>query len=99
MVHIHSLKKEFYIQEIFGKLTMYNFSSFLSQTVSTEQTDCNKYTYNLNHTQLQKICIRFLKGVIQDVRPLIQRFLVPVRPDRKFKRNLRRQSADTLGYR
>lgn len=99
MVHIHSLKKEFYIQEIFGKLTMYNFSSFLSQTVSTEQTDCNKYTYNLNHTQLQKICIRFLKGVIQDVSPLIQRFLVPVRPDRKFKRNLRRQSADTLGYR
>ncbi len=99
MVHIHSLKKEFYIQEIFGKLTMYNFSSFLSQTVSTEQTDCNKYTYNLNHTQLQKICTRFLKGVIQDVSPLIQRFLVPVRPDRKFKRNLRRQSADTLGYR
>ena len=99
MVHIHSLKKEFYIQEIFGKLTMYNFSSFLSQTVSPEQTDCNKYTYNLNHTQLQKICIRFLKGVIQDVSPLIQRFLVPVRPNRKFKRNLRRQLADTLGYR
>ena len=99
MVHIHSLKKEFYIQEIFGKLTMYNFASFLAQTVSTEQTDCNKYTYNLNHTQLQKICIRFLKGIIEDVSPLIQRFLVPVRPDRKFERNLRRQSADTLGYR
>lgn len=45
---------------------MYNFASFLAQTVSTEQTDCNKYTYNLNHTQLQKICIRFLKGIIEE---------------------------------
>ena len=29
MVHIHSLKKELLLQEIYGKLTFYNFSSYL----------------------------------------------------------------------
>ncbi len=99
MVHIHSLKREFLIQEIYGKLTMYNFSSFIAAAVGREQKNTEKYTYVLNHTQAQKICVRFLKGRIENVADLICRYLVPVRKGRKFERNIRRQSADTLTYR
>ncbi len=101
IVHLHSLKKEFLLQEIYGKLTMYNFSSWVSSVVSCEkkkEKDC-KYEYVVNHTQVQKICIRFIRGIVKDVGALIRKFLVPVRPGRKFERRMRRQSADTLNYR
>ena len=100
MVHIHSLKKEFLIQEIYGKLTMYNFSSFIAVCVADRaERTTSKYSYVINHTQLQKICIRFLRGTLKNVADMICSVLVPVRPGRRFKRILRRQSADTLTYR
>ncbi len=98
MVHIHSLKKEFLIQEIYGKLTLYNFSAWLSAVVCVREKNV-KHEYVVNHTQMQKICIRFLRGAVSDVKALISRYLVPIRPGRKFERCLRRQSADTLAYR
>ncbi|SDL74484.1 Transposase DDE domain-containing protein [Sarcina sp. DSM 11001] len=99
MVPIHSLKREFLLQEIYAKLTLYNFSSFVASAVGDIKKKTEKYTYVLNHTQAQKNCIRFLNGRIEDTASMICRYLVPVRPGRKFKRNLRRQSADTLNYR
>ena len=99
MVHIHSLKREFLFQEIYAKLTLYNFSSFVASAVGDIKKKTEKYTYVLNHTQAQKNCIRFLNGRIEDIASMICRYLVPVRPGRKFKRNMRRQSADTLNYR
>ena len=99
MVHIHSLKKEFLIQEIYAKLTMYNFSSWISSAVSPSGKDTEKYHYVVNHTQVQKICIRFLRGTIKDVAAIILRFMIPVRPGRRYERCLRRQAADTLSYR
>lgn len=99
LVHIHSLKKEHLLQEIYGKLTLYNFTAFIAAVAGKLRKITDKYIYVLNHTQTQKICIRFLKGEIKDPVKLICRYLVPVRPGRKFARNLRRQSADTLNYR
>lgn len=99
LVHIHSLKKAFTLQEIYGKLTLYNFSSFIAAATEIPQRGTNKYTYMLNFTQVMKVSIRFLRGLLKNVTVLIQKFLVPVRPDRSFERNLRRQSADTLNYR
>ncbi len=99
MIHIHSLKKDFLIQEIFAKLTLYNFSSFIASAAGTVQKVSDKYTYVLNHTQAQKVCVRYLRGILKDINSLLCRFLVPVRPGRRFRRNLRRQSADALTYR
>lgn len=99
MVHIHSLKKEFLIQEIYAKLTLYNFSSYLARVAVKIQPKATKYRYVINHTQMQKNCILFLRGFVEDVEDLIARSVVPIRPGRKFKRNLRRQSADSLNYR
>lgn len=100
MVHIHSLRPDFLLQEIYGKLTMYNFSSFVAAcTAEKAEKETDRYRYVINHTQLQKICIRFLRGKLQNITELICHSLVPVRPDRSFQRKLRRQSADTFSYR
>lgn len=99
LVHFHSLKKAHLIQEIYGKLTFYNFSSFLAMVIGRIQKKTDKYVYALNHTQAQKVCIRFLRGAVKDPAKLICKYLVPIRPGRKFHRNLRTQSADTLNYR
>lgn len=99
LVHIHSVKKDLLLQEIYGKLTLYNFSSLILLAIESPQLNTNKYAYKINHTQLLKICVRFLRGMIQNIVDLIKKFRIPVRPDRKFARNLRRQSADTLNYR
>ena len=100
MVRIHSLKKEFLIQEIYAKLTLYNFASFIKGTLKTyEHKSKAGYKYVYNHTQLLKICIRFLLGTVKNVAELVRRNVVPVRLGRGFERNLRRQSADSLNYR
>lgn len=100
MVHIHSLKKEFLYQEIYAKLTLYNFSSVIVSCANeTIKKTTKKYEYLVNHSQVLKICIRFLRGTVCDVMKLIGRMTVPRRPSRSFPRNLRRQSADTLAYR
>lgn len=99
IVHLHSLKKEYLLQEIFAKLTLYNFSACLEAAVKIREKKTDKYTYVINHTQMQKICIRFLRGAIQSAEELISGFLVPIRPGRSFERKLRRQSAEPLTYR
>ena len=71
----------------------------MASVIGKERKRTDKYVYVLNRTQAQKICIRFLKGKLKDPVEQICRYLVPVRPGRKFDRNLRRQSADTLNYR
>ena len=77
---------------------MYNFSSFIMKETAPDKKT-GKYTYKVNHTQAQKSCVKFLKGIIKDLEKLILKHYVPVRLDRKFDRLLRRQSADTLNYR
>jgi len=99
MVYVHSLKKDFLIQEIYGKLTLYNFSSYISQAVDKTKNKDNKHIYKLYHTHAQKSCILFLLGKIRDVAKLISKYVVPIRPGRKFERILRHQSAHTLSYR
>ena len=99
MVHIHSIKPDFLIQEIYGKLTLYNFSSCITKTVTRKNASSTVYSYNFNHTQMQKFVRLYLIGKIEELELLINRFLVPVRPGRKFIRIIRRQSAEPLTYR
>jgi hypothetical protein len=99
MVHIHSIKPDFLIQEVYGKLTMYNFSSCITKAIAQKETRNTAYTYSLNHTQIQKFTRLYLLKKVKKLEILVNRFLVPVRPGRKFKRIIRRQSAEPLTYR
>ena len=99
MVHIHSIKKEFLLQEIYAKLTFYNFCSALASSIEASTKDTSKHKYAVNHTQMQKICIRFIRGVVKNVEQLIAKFVEPIRLGRKYIRIIRTQSADSLAYR
>ena len=99
MVHIHSIKSDFLMQEIYGKLTLYNFSSCITKAVTRKNTTNTAHVYNFNHTQMQKFVRLYVIGKIEKLELLVNRFLVPVRPGRKFIRIIRRQSAEPLAYR
>ena len=99
LVHIHSLKRAFLIQEIYAKLILYNFSAFIASVVEVVEKKTEKHLYRINHSQTQKLCLRFLRGTVKDVKTLISRYLESVRLGRRFERNLRRQAADSLAYR
>ncbi len=99
MVHIHSIKPDFLVQEIYGKLTLYNFSSCVTKAVTRKNASNTVHSYNFNHTQIQKFVRLYLIGKIEKLELLVDRFLVPVRPGRRFKRIIRRQSAEPLIYR
>ncbi len=91
MVHIHSVKPDFLIQEIYGKLTLYNFSSCITKAIAKRKTASTSYKYSFNHTQIQKIVRFYIIGAVKNLEKLFNKFLVPVRPGRKFKRIMRRQ--------
>lgn len=98
LIHIHSLKPEFIFQEIYAKLICYNFGAAVLNSVNKPVTK-KKHIYKVEKTYLIKVCIRFLKGKIKDLESLVVKRMVPVRAGRSFKRNIRRQHADTLQYR
>lgn len=99
MNNIHSLKQDFIFQEIYAKLTSYNFCAAIMKYAHSDESGKRKYKYEPEKTYLIKICMRFLKGKLDDILTLISKRKVPVRADRRFSRTIRRQHADTLQYR
>lgn len=99
LVHMHSIKPKFIFQEIYAKLTLYNFCTAVKQCMNIKDSHSQKYKYAIEKTYLIKCCIRFLKDMLNDVIKHAEKRKVPVRAGRKFDRNLRRQHADTLQYR
>lgn len=95
--HIHSIKQSFIFQEIFAKLICYNFCSAVMKAVGkTSKKSENKYKYELEKTYVIKACIKYLKGKLSDIATLISKRKAPIRADRRFERNIRRQHADPL---
>lgn len=102
LIYIHSLNKDLVLQEIFGKLTLYNFSSMI-RTICNAQLKCNnhdrKYKYVHNKSMSVKICARFIRGMVDNLIQQVNSFMLPVKPGRSFGRNLRRQAAESFTYR
>lgn len=93
--YVHSLKRNFVQQEIFAKLTVYNFCSAIyniTNSKSEHKTKKRKHEYKTDQSYLIKVCIRFLKGKLEEILELIEKKKVPIRPGRTSKRNLIRQS-------
>lgn len=88
LLHIHSLKETHIYQEIFAKLTTYNFCSAVNRSIEdVESVKENKYKYVYNKSYLIKICVRFLKGKIKDPKSLIRRKKEAKRDERQSKRD------------
>ncbi|MPQ45198.1 IS4 family transposase, partial [Clostridium tarantellae] len=95
MVNFHSKKVDFIKQEIFAKLTMYNFCEMITMNVVISQKQ-RKHEYQVNFTTAIHICRYFFKCSnkrnLPSVELLIQQNILPVRKGRQDRRKLRAQS-------
>lgn len=102
LVSFHSKKMDFIIQEIFAKLTMYNFCKMITINVIITQKQ-SEYMYQVNFTMAIHICKYFFKSLKNknplNVEALIQQNILPIRPGRQVKRNIKPQSSVSFIYR
>ena len=98
--NFHSKKADFILQEIYARLIMYNISMIIAMNVCVQQNN-RVYVYQINFAEAIYICKHFIrnKESPQNVEALIAKNILPVRPDRKYIRTIRYQSAVSFIYR
>lgn len=101
LLHFHSKKEEYILQEIFARLVMYNFSELITSHVILEKRN-RKYDYKVNFSVAAHICREFLwnKCIPPDnVEALIARYITPIRPGRSRPRDMKVKQAISFMYR
>lgn len=100
LLHFHSKKADFVIQEIFAGLTMYNYSELIIAHIVIKKKD-RKYDYKVNFAVAVHICRKcFLNNMSPpEIEALISRYIIPIRPDRKNNRNIAVRQAISFTYR
>ena len=100
LLHLHAKKVEFILQEIFAKLTMYNFCELITQSVVIQQGQ-KKYAYKVNFSDAVPVCFEFfLRNVPPpNVEALLMRYVSPIRPGRKDMRKQTQKPAVSFTYR
>ena len=103
LVNLHSKKAEHIKQEIFAKLTLYNFCEIITTHVLIRKKKKKKHCYQLNYTLAITICKYFLRcrddKSPPDVEALIQRELLPIRSNRKCSRKTHNKAPVSFLYR
>lgn len=87
MLNFHSKKAECIFQEVLASLVVYNFTEWVTAQVVIQKSNC-KHTYKVNFSAAIHMCRKLLAGKMHppDVETLIAKFVVPIRPDRKYER-------------
>ena len=90
LLHFHSKKVEYILQEIFAGLIIYNFSELITSHVVIEKGN-RKYEYKVNFSVSVRICREFLFKEIfpPNIELLIARYITPIRPGRSRPRNMK----------
>lgn len=84
---VHSKKRNSIFQEIYAKLTCYNFCAVVKASLEKRNPKkTKKYTYNLNKSYLIHLCMLFLKGKAIEVEQLALQKKEPERKGRQFNR-------------
>ena len=102
LVSFHCKKQEYAIQEIYARLIMYNFCERITLAAVIVQSDSRKHLYQANFTMGIHICLRFYRHTGNDppdVMALITKYILPVRENRKDKRNLKIKGLIPFAYR
>ncbi len=100
LLYFHSKKTENICQEIFAKLTMYNFTELIiSQIMVTKKQ--RKYTYKANFSAAVHICSEFfLKNLSpSQLETLILKHLTPIKPSTTNPRKMSSKHAVSFLYR
>ena len=90
-------KVEYILQEIFARLTIYNFCERIITTIAIQQKN-RKYTYQTNFTVAVFICREYFRDRIHpsDLVALIRKNILPIREGRKAPRKVRPNSSKQL---
>ena len=101
LLHFHSKKKDLMMQEIFARLTMYNFSHMITSQLKPEVKPGKKHARQINHTYAAKICKEYFRNKIgpSHLKALILRHTLPIRPDRHYERKANKKQPRTFHYR
>lgn len=98
LVSFHAKKIPFILQEIFAKLTMYNFCLMITLNVVLKQKK-RKHDYQVNFTGAIHLCCQYFKSNCIEVEQLIEKNILPIRKDRQDKRNLKFKAYISFIYR
>lgn len=99
MLYFHSRKEELLHQEIYAKLIMYNFSQAVISKIKLVKKPL-KYEYKINHALAEQLCSLFLRGATPiNVETTLLTALLPVRPNRSYKRTKKKNRYINLEYR
>ena len=95
-----SKKVEYITQEVFARLTMYNFCELITSHVVI-QNKRRKYVYRTHFTAAVHICRQFLRGAVPPpkVEALIEQQVVPIRPGRSTPRKAKNIKFNGFFYR
>lgn len=100
LLFFHSKKAEYILQEIFAKLTMYNFTELITSHVVIKQKN-RKLSYKINFSASVHICRKFLLKNISppEIEALISKFLVPIKKNINNPRKISTKTAVCFLYR
>lgn len=100
--NFHSKKVEYIKQEIFAKLTMFNFCEIITLNVVLKQKD-RKHLYQVNFTAAISICLHYFKSKIDiptiNIEALIQKNILPIRNGRSDPRKVKSKPSVSFLYR
>ena len=100
LLAFHSKKAEHIIQEIFARLTLYNFSELITFHLVVQKAN-RKHIYKINFSIAVNACRKLLleRYALNDVEAVISKNLVPYRPGRSSPRKLRNIPPVSFCYR
>lgn len=100
LLNLHSKKVEFVLQEIFAKLTMYNFCEVITQSVVILHNK-KKLAYKVSFSDAAHICLQFFRGKVPppNVEALLLMYVSPIRPGRNDTRKFSPKSSVSFSYR
>lgn len=93
LTNFHAKRRESITQEIFARMIMYNFAEMMTSQVVISQMD-KRHQYQVNFTVAVYVCRHFLRsrddGPQPDVKALIRKNILPIRPIRPGQMNTRK---------
>lgn len=102
LVNLHGRSDAFAEQEVFANLTVFNFASRICKEVVVRQPSEGIYAYKVNYKMAVMLCREFIRTPSADAEELLEnigRYTVPIRPDRRDKRELRVKGFPGFVYR
>lgn len=94
MMSFHSKKRNFIQQEIYSAILLHCLTNIITERIQIEQSDKRKHDYKVNLSTAVTNMRLWLRKVIgtEELIKRIKKYLAPVRPDRKYQRNMKPKS-------